>query len=117
QRNSYTVEEKNKAVELARRTSNSHTAQYYSLDLTMLGRWVKKFSQNPPSFSQKNVRSIGSGRRSLFPEEESQLFEWIMEVRQNGLAVTYPNIKFKMAEILDKSTKQTKDKSKRLAIE
>ncbi|CAG8454493.1 5769_t:CDS:2, partial [Scutellospora calospora] len=32
------------------------------------------------------MRSIGSGHRSLFPEEESQLFEWIIEVHQNSLA-------------------------------
>ncbi|CAG8834240.1 17576_t:CDS:2, partial [Gigaspora margarita] len=70
QRNSYTIEEKCKVVELALRTSNSHVAQLYSLDLTIVGHWA-------------------------------QLYEWIMIVRQNGLAVTYPNIKLKMAKILD----------------
>ncbi|CAG8817754.1 18508_t:CDS:2 [Gigaspora margarita] len=118
QRNSYTVEEKQKAVKLAFHTSNSHAANYYSLNLIMLGYWVNKFSQNPPSSSSlKNTRSISSGRHALFPEEEAQLFDWIIGVRQNGLAVTYPNIKFKIAEILDKSAKQTKDKSKKLEIE
>ncbi|CAG8683322.1 4589_t:CDS:1 [Dentiscutata erythropus] len=100
------VEEKNKVVKLARRTSNSHAAWHYSLDLTMLGHWVKKFSQTPSSSSQKNIQSIGSGHHALFPEEESQLFEWIIDVCQNGFAVTYSNIKFKMAEILDNSTKK-----------
>ncbi|CAG8819817.1 18583_t:CDS:2, partial [Gigaspora margarita] len=37
QRNSYLVEEKQKAVELAHRTSSTYAANYYSLDLTMLG--------------------------------------------------------------------------------
>ncbi|CAG8802900.1 26084_t:CDS:2 [Gigaspora margarita] len=104
QKNSYTVEKKQKAVELARHTSNSYIAKYYSLDLTMLGRWVNKFFQNPPSSSSlKNTKSIGSGRHALFSEKEAQLFYWIIGVCQNGLAVTYPNIKFKMAEILDKT--------------
>ncbi|CAG8676651.1 22896_t:CDS:2 [Gigaspora margarita] len=34
------VEEKCKAVELSRCTTNTNAANYYSLDLTMLGRWV-----------------------------------------------------------------------------
>ncbi|CAG8784932.1 3502_t:CDS:2 [Gigaspora margarita] len=85
QRNFYTVEEKQKAVGLAYRTSNSYAANYYSLDLTMLGRWVKIFSQNPLSFSSlKNTQSIGSGCHALFSEEEAQLFDWIMGVRQNA---------------------------------
>ncbi|CAG8439135.1 3349_t:CDS:2 [Scutellospora calospora] len=45
QRNSYTVEEKCKAVDLA------------------------------CLFPQNNLRSIGSGRHVLFPEEEAQLYE------------------------------------------
>ncbi|CAG8802883.1 14652_t:CDS:2, partial [Dentiscutata erythropus] len=40
----------------------------------------------------------------------------IMVIRRNGLVVTYPSIKLKMAEILDKSIKQTDDVSKKLAI-
>jgi transposase-like protein len=79
QRNSYTVKEKQKAVELARRTSNKHAAQYFTLDLTMLGRWVKKFSQEGMGdLSHKNTRSVGSRRRAFFPEEEVQLYQWIM---------------------------------------
>ncbi|CAG8832811.1 40317_t:CDS:1, partial [Gigaspora margarita] len=84
----------------------------------MVGCWVKALSQVPyPSHSQKNTRSIGSERRAFFSEEEAQLYEWIMMVRQNSLAVNYPNIKSKMAEILDKSAKKTKDRSKKLAID
>ncbi|CAG8717813.1 8440_t:CDS:1, partial [Cetraspora pellucida] len=48
-------EEKCRAVELAHYTLNSHVAQLYSLDLTMLGRWVKKFSQDSSPHSQKNA--------------------------------------------------------------
>ncbi|CAG8836962.1 4384_t:CDS:2, partial [Gigaspora margarita] len=93
QRNSYSVEEKQKAVELAHQTSNTYAANYYSLDLTMLGQWVKQFSQ-----------------------EETQLYEWIKTVRENGLAVIYSNLRVKMAEILSKSSRQTKDAAKKFAI-
>ncbi|CAG8841519.1 22884_t:CDS:2, partial [Gigaspora margarita] len=110
QRNSYTIEKKRKVVELALRTSNSHIAQHYSLDLTMVGH-------PSPSYSQKNTQSIGSERHAFFSEEEIQLYEWIMIVRQNGLTVTYPNIKLKIAEILDKSSKKTENISKKLAID
>ncbi|CAG8740424.1 18907_t:CDS:2, partial [Dentiscutata erythropus] len=81
-------EEKNKVVELTCHISNSYAAWHYSLDLTMLGCWVKKFFQTPHS-SQKNIQSIGSGCHVLFSKKESQLF----------------------------NTKKTKDKFKRLAIE
>ncbi|CAG8513504.1 17845_t:CDS:2 [Dentiscutata erythropus] len=54
QRNSYMVEEKYKAIKLARRTSNTFAAQTYSLDLTMLCWWVKNFSQG--NLSNKNSR-------------------------------------------------------------
>ncbi|CAG8779005.1 2927_t:CDS:1, partial [Gigaspora margarita] len=76
QKNSYTVEKKCKAVELALCTSNSHAVQLYSLDLTIVGCWVKALFQVPsPSHSQKNTRSIGSGYCAFFPEEEAQLYE------------------------------------------
>ncbi|CAG8612505.1 25103_t:CDS:2, partial [Gigaspora margarita] len=77
--------------------------RHYSLDLAMLGYWVKKFFQDPSFSSQRNSLRIGSGRHVFFSEEEAKLYEWIMKVYQNGLAVTYSSIKLKMAEILDKS--------------
>ncbi|CAG8801796.1 39097_t:CDS:2, partial [Gigaspora margarita] len=64
------------------RQRNSYTVE------EKLGRWVKALPQVPyPSHSQKNTRSI---------------------VRQNGFAVNYPNIKSKMAEILDKNWAKAK---------
>ncbi|CAG8840308.1 26291_t:CDS:1, partial [Gigaspora margarita] len=98
QRNSYSVEEKQKAMELAHQTSNIYATNYYSLDLTMLGQWVKQFSQSIPS--KKSSRSVGSGHRPFFPEEEAQLYEWVKTVQENGLAITYSNLRIKMAEIL-----------------
>ncbi|CAG8679131.1 20106_t:CDS:2 [Cetraspora pellucida] len=38
--------------------------------------------------------------------EEAQLYEWLIITQQNSLAVTYANIRFKMAEILDKNVSE-----------
>ncbi|CAG8842632.1 3664_t:CDS:2, partial [Gigaspora margarita] len=46
QRNSYSVKEKQKAVELVYHTSNTYATNYYSLDLIMLGH---------TSFSEEEV--------------------------------------------------------------
>ncbi|CAG8700640.1 38370_t:CDS:1, partial [Gigaspora margarita] len=73
--NSYTVEEKRKAIELAHRTSNTNAARHYLLDLAMLGRWIMKFSQDPSFSSQRNSQRICSGHRAFFPEEEAKLYE------------------------------------------
>ncbi|CAG8800623.1 14332_t:CDS:2, partial [Cetraspora pellucida] len=87
-----------------------YAANYYSLDLTMLGQWVKLFSQGTPS--KKNLQRVGSGCHAFFPEEKAQLYEWVKEVQQNNLAVSYSNLRIKMAKIISKSSKQTKDETK-----
>ncbi|CAG8846317.1 2729_t:CDS:1, partial [Gigaspora margarita] len=69
QRNSYSVKEKQKAVKLAHRTSNMYAANYYSLDLIILGWWVKNFLQGSFSF-KKNLQRVGSGRSVSFSEKE-----------------------------------------------
>ncbi|CAG8821598.1 19485_t:CDS:2, partial [Gigaspora margarita] len=66
--------------------------------------------------SQKKSQSGGSGRHACFSEEKAQLYEWVMSVRQDGLAIIYLNLKVKMAEISYKSTKQTQNITKRAVI-
>ncbi|CAG8852806.1 43376_t:CDS:2, partial [Gigaspora margarita] len=58
----------------------------------------------------------GSGQRACFPEEEAQLYEWVMSVHQDDLAVTYLNLRVKITEILSKSAKQTQNITKRAII-
>ncbi|CAG8827409.1 31339_t:CDS:2 [Gigaspora margarita] len=58
----------------------------------MVGHWVKALSQVPSPSHLKRIH-------------------------KNGLTVNYPNIKSKIAEILDVSTKKTKNRSKKLAID
>ncbi|CAG8546115.1 11440_t:CDS:2, partial [Scutellospora calospora] len=41
-----------------------------------------------------------SGRKAFFSEAEDKLYNWIIEQRKQGLAVTYINIQTKMLEIL-----------------
>ncbi|CAG8833297.1 414_t:CDS:2, partial [Gigaspora margarita] len=114
QRNSYTVKEKHKAVELAHRTSNKFVAETYFLDLTMLGRWIKSFLQD--NLFNKNSQSIGSGHHALFSEEEAQLYKWIIELHKEDLAVNYSSIKMKIAEIMKLSAGLAQDETKKLAI-
>ncbi|CAG8852473.1 33828_t:CDS:1, partial [Gigaspora margarita] len=73
--NSYTVEKKYKAIELAHQTSNANATRHYLLNLAMLGRWVKKFSQDLSFSSQRNSLRIGSGHHAFFPKKEAKLYE------------------------------------------
>ncbi|CAG8843694.1 36813_t:CDS:2, partial [Gigaspora margarita] len=51
-----------------------------------------------------------------WPMEEEQLYEWVISVYQDGLAVTYLNLRVKMVEILSESAKQTQDITKKAVI-
>ncbi|CAG8748731.1 12440_t:CDS:2, partial [Gigaspora margarita] len=71
-------EEKFKATELAHSTTNTNVANYYSLDLTMLDRWIKQFSQDPSvSFSQRNSLNEDSEEEDSdeYKEENSDEYE------------------------------------------
>ncbi|CAG8826111.1 109_t:CDS:2, partial [Gigaspora margarita] len=83
QKNSYTVEKKYKAIELEYRTSNKFAAKTYFLDLT-------------------NAWSV----------EEAQLYEWIMELHKEVLAVNYSSIKIKIAKIIKLSAELAQDETK-----
>ncbi|CAG8797894.1 3423_t:CDS:2, partial [Cetraspora pellucida] len=107
-------QKKSKVIELACYTSNKFAAHCYSLDLTIVGQWVKQFSQDPPL--QKSFRRVGSRHHALFPKEEAQLYEWIMELRKDSFAVNHSNIKTKMVEIMRSSARLAQDEAEKLAI-
>ena len=64
----------------------------------MVGRWVSASS----SWKEvsRNSKKIGSGRKVFYPKAEKILYNWIIEQRKQGLAVTYAIIRVKMLEIL-----------------
>ncbi|CAG8830065.1 3288_t:CDS:2, partial [Gigaspora margarita] len=69
QRNSYSVKEKQKAIELAYRTSNTYAANYYSLDLTMLGSENHLIYDSEDNGSDDNVVESDKGDEE-FDEDE-----------------------------------------------
>ncbi|CAG8794793.1 12876_t:CDS:2, partial [Cetraspora pellucida] len=87
------IEEKSKVIELAYRTSNKFAAHCYSLDLMM------------------SSRKVGSGHHALFPKEETQLYEWIIELCKDGFTVNHSSIKMKMVEIMRSSARLAQDEA------
>ncbi|CAG8779887.1 4792_t:CDS:1, partial [Cetraspora pellucida] len=54
---------------------------------------------------------FGSGHHALFPKEEAQLYEWIMELRKDDFAVNHSSIKTKMVEIMRSSARLAQNKT------
>ena len=44
---------------------------------------------------------VGSGRKAFYPEAEKKLYNWIIEQRKRGLAITYTTVKITMFDILE----------------
>ncbi|EXX60067.1 hypothetical protein RirG_183250 [Rhizophagus irregularis DAOM 197198w] len=44
---------------------------------------------------------VGSGQKAFYPETEKKLYNWIIEQRMQGLAMTYTTAKFTMFDILE----------------
>jgi hypothetical protein len=46
---------------------------------------------------------VGSGRKAFYPEAEKELYDWVLDQRKKGLAVTFVTIRISMNEILDRA--------------
>lgn len=66
----------------------------------MVGRWMKASTKWTVETKLDSLR-VGSGRNSFFPEAEKRLYDWVIEQRKQGLAVTYTTIKVTMFNILE----------------
>jgi len=99
-RNSYSAEQKTQVVTYAKEQGNIQAAEYYNIDLSMVGRWVKASSSWSEEANLKKKR-LGSGRKPFFPEAEKKLYRWTIEQRKQGLAVSYTILRNKMLEILN----------------
>ena len=97
-RSSYSIEQKEEVVNYAKNHGRNSAATHFGLDKSMVGRWIKA-STNWGEIS-RNSKKIGSGRRVFYPEAEKKLYNWIIEQRKQGLAVTYAILRVKMSEIL-----------------
>ena len=101
-RTSYSVGQKEEVVSYAKNHGRNSAAAYFGLDKSMVGRWVKA-SASWTSEVSRNSKKIGSGRKVFYPEAEKRLYNWIIEQRKQGIAVTYSIIRVKILEILKES--------------
>ena len=65
----------------------------------MVGRWILASSNWTAETNRKSKR-VGSGRNAFFPKAEKKLYDWVIQQRKQGLAVTYAILQSKMLEIL-----------------
>src|SRR6185437_10206234 len=67
----------------------------------MVGRWIKSSKTWTDETNNKSMR-VGSGRKAFYPEAEKELYNWVLEQRKKGLAVTFIILRILMLEILDR---------------
>src|SRR5436853_7244310 len=101
QRTAYSIEEKLVVVSYAQENGRNVAAKHFSLDASMIGRWVKQ-SNNWDKENKKKKRAGTPGRKAFYPEAEDLLYSWIIEQRKKGLAVNYTSTKIQMCKILKK---------------
>lgn len=98
-RKSYSIKQKKEIVSYAKLHGRNKAARHFGLDASMVGRWVTASSSWSTETNQ-STKSIGSGRKAFYPEAEKKLYNWIIEQRKQGLAVTYAIVRVKMVDIL-----------------
>jgi len=101
QRTAYSIEEKLVVVSYAQENGRNVAAKHFSLDASMIGRWVKQ-SNNWDKENKKKKRAETPGRKAFYPEAEDLLYSWIIEQRKKGLAVNYTSTRLQMCKILKK---------------
>ncbi|CAG8646940.1 23241_t:CDS:2 [Gigaspora margarita] len=82
---SYTVKQKLEIISKSKETSNKATAQIYE----------EKLEE-----ALCSIRSVSSGKKATYPLAKKELSQWIVQLCQNGIAVTLSSIKLKIKELL-----------------
>lgn len=113
ERQSYTIQEKLHVVRFALSSSNIKAAVKFSLNKSQVGRWVNQLKNQLDVVRNNKLRRLGGGRKEFFPEEEAQLYAWVIEMRSAALAVTYSGLKFKMLEIVSETAASIDDPMKK----
>ena len=98
-RSSYSIEQKKQVVTYAKSNGRNEAARHFQLNGSMVGRWIKA-SENWTTETRRYTMKVGSGRKAFYPEAEKKLYNWIIEQRKRGLAVTYTTVKITMFDIL-----------------
>jgi hypothetical protein len=99
-RSSYSIEQKKQVVTYAKSNGRNEAARHFQLNGSMVGRWIKA-SENWTTETRRYTMKVGSGRKALYLEAEKKLYNWIIEQRKQGLAVTYTTVKITMFDILE----------------
>jgi Tc5 transposase DNA-binding domain len=99
-RSSYSIQQKKEVVAYAKQHGRNKAARHFELNGSMVGRWMKASAKWTTETKLYSLR-IGSGRNSFFPEAEKRLYNWVIEQRKQGLAVTSATIKVTMFNILE----------------
>ncbi|CAB4412953.1 unnamed protein product [Rhizophagus irregularis] len=102
QRASYSIEQKKIVVAYATQHGRNAAGRHFEIDKTMVGRWIKASETWTSEINDKNMR-VGSGRKAFYPEAEKELYNWVLDQRKKGLAVTFITIRISMNEILDRA--------------
>ncbi|CAG8618683.1 1961_t:CDS:2 [Racocetra fulgida] len=82
---SYIVKQKLEIISKVKEISNKEAARIFE----------KKLEEAMCSY-----QSIGSGKKAAYPLAEKVLSQWIVQLHQDGIAVTLSAIKLKMIELL-----------------
>ncbi|CAG8733071.1 17722_t:CDS:1, partial [Acaulospora morrowiae] len=99
---SYSVAEKLKVLQYAEQNGFRTAERHFDIDHSMISRWHK--NKEKLEAAKKKSRRIGEnlGRNAQYPEAEADLNAWILEYRQDGIAVTTKVAKTYMKELLKK---------------
>jgi hypothetical protein len=74
-------------------------ADFFELQPSQLRRWLKNESAYK-NINSSAAKSTCGGRSSSLDVIEEQLLEWIFEMREQGLALTYRMVQIKSASLL-----------------
>jgi transposase-like protein len=100
-RNSYSAKFKVEVIRFSHLYSIKEACGRFKVDPSMVSRWKSKL--NDLSSAIKTCRRVGnSGRRVSFPEQESVLYNWIVEERSLDHLLSRDDIRDKMIELVIK---------------
>ena len=82
----YTLETKKEAIRKAKLCKNiSEVGRSMNIDRRLIGAWIKNESKiNESDHCRQRFNVQQKNRKGLFPELEEQLFNWIMQLRNEN---------------------------------
>ena len=99
-RKSYSIQQKIKVINYALKNGRNEAAKHFKLKGSMVSRWIQARNSGKWTETKRNIKKVGSGRKEFYPEAEKKLYDWIIEQRKEGLAVSYAIVRVKMVDIL-----------------